>query len=514
MCSGQEARLFRFGAGCAVALLLNVWTPPPANAQSADQAAATQPLVERQKLIQDRLQRLEETMIKLSRALAESEPEKSERLRETLDEAGRRRLKARIAHLVDLLRKQELSAAEREQAAALADLESLLDTLSSTLNEAERRREERKRLEALKREVRALLDEQIDAMQKTHEIAAEIEASRRRADEKEGGKTEASDPKTGDAAPPKPTAAAAQAMQEAESRQRELQRKATELHKKMKAKKSEIPTPGVEQIGQAEQAMDEAAENLREVRPREAEPQQQKAAEKLQESIDELENALRQIRKEEMEETLATLESRLAGLLEGEKKVRAAVVGLVEQPPAEWTRDEQLAVADAARTQSELAEEAESIRRILVDEGTTVILPELIGQAAGDIRNVAARLSRNEATAETRSILDDIIQLLEEMLEAVKTRRDENEHRQDSQDGQEGQPDENRPLLPGSAELKLLRSSQLRINHRTAAIGAAPATVDGEIDPARAARRQAELDALSHRQRQLSELTRRMNERK
>lgn len=511
---GQEARGRRRGARRAILLAFIALAIPAARAQvSAEQAAASQPLVERQKLIQDRLQRLEETMIKLSRALAESEPEKSERLRETLDEAGRRRVKARIAQLVELLKKQDLSAAEREQAAALADLESLLDTLSSTLNEAERRREERKRLEELKRQVRALLDEQIDAMQKTHEIAAEIDANRRRAGDKAGEKSEGAQPKPGEAAAPKSSEAASQALQEAEARQRELQRKAAELQKKMKSKKADSATPGVEQVGEAEKAMDEAAENLGDVRPREAEPQQQRAAEKLQESIDELEKALRQIRKEEMEETLATLESRLAALLDGEKKVRSAVGGLVERPAAEWTRDEQLAVAEAARTQGELADEAESIRRILVDEGTTVILPELIGQAAADIRNVAARLSRSEATAETRAILDDVIQLLEEVLESVKSRRDENE-RQESPEGQEGQPDENRPLLPGSAELKLLRSSQLRINNRTTAIASGPAAVDGALDPAQAARRQQELDALSERQRQLSELTRRMNERK
>jgi hypothetical protein len=186
---------------------------------------------------------------------------------------------------------------------------------------------------------------------------------------------------------------------------------------------------------------------------------------------------------------------------------------LVERPSADWTREEQLAVADAARLQGEMADEADSIRRILVDEGTTLIIPELIGQVAVDIRSVAGRLSQNAATRETRAILDDIIQLLEEVLDAVKMQRDENQQ-MDAQDGEPRQQDENRPLMPNSAELKLLRSSQLRINNRTATIAASPTSVDGEVDPARAARRQQELDALSERQRMLSDLTRRMNERK
>jgi hypothetical protein len=82
--------------------------------------------------------------------------------------------------------------------------------------------------------------------------------------------------------------------------------------------------------------------------------------------------------------------------------------------------------------------------------------------------------------------------------------QDPDKDQHDPPGGQQGQP---QPLLPGSAELKLLKSRQVGINRRTGAL----AEESGEAPTPEQA---AEFERLTERQRLLSDLTRKMNERK
>ena len=65
------------------------------------------------------------------------------------------------------------------------------------------------------------------------------------------------------------------------------------------------------------------------------------------------------------------------------------------------------------------------------------------------------------------------------------------------------------PLLPGSAELKLLRAAQLRVNRRAQAIDDAKATAKGTDDVLK-----TDLQATSRRQSEIAEMTIRILERK
>ena len=92
-----------------------------ADQQSAGATPAAARLAERQRTIQTRLERLENKMLKLSRLLAESEPDKAERLRDALNRAGGTRVKRRAARLVDTLPPGRPAYAARAHAAVLAD---------------------------------------------------------------------------------------------------------------------------------------------------------------------------------------------------------------------------------------------------------------------------------------------------------------------------------------------------------------------------------------------------------
>ena len=428
------------------------------------------PLSERQRVVRERL---ESNMLKLSRLLAETEPEKAERLRDALDYIGGHRLKTQLEELGRLLETDELSEADRGQELLLADLDTLLMLLTSSLNEVERRREERQRLEALKRTVRELLDQQ-HAEQRA-EQARELPAD------------------------------VAEMLRRLERLQRDVQRQTGELQRDMqKPAEQERQTPGEPQIGRAAEHMQRAADALGESRPRPAKQDQQSALGQLQQALDELDDALRQVRREESEETLAALEARFRSMLTREQQVLAAVRALDEKGSENWARVDRLHLAEAVETQHGVREDCAATLRILVDEGTTVIVPELLRQVEVDMADVAAALERFDPSRETQRVLSDIIALLEEVLEAIERKREEDARL--AKEGNQQSGDGPRPLLPGSAELKLLRSSQVRLNERTVELAVASTVPEDE--------RAADMERLSQRQRRLADLARRMNERK
>jgi hypothetical protein len=384
-----------------------------------------------------------------------------------------------------LLESRELSEADRQQQLVLADLNALLKLLTSSVNEVERRRAERERLEALKRSIRALIDEQLQILYRTQHVKQRLEPS-----------------------PAQPGAATgndvAEMLRQLERLERLTERSARDLHRQMEESEDESPpTPGTPQVEHAAQEMQQAADRLGGQQPGAATQNQEAALEQLQRAFDELDDALRQVRREETEETLAALETRLRNMLTRERRILQTVSALDEKGVADWTRVDRLRLAEAAETQRSVHDECETTLRILVDEGSTVIVPELIRQMATDMAVVARRLERSETSAATQDLLTDIIALLEELLEAVERKREADAQRGDQEPPPGDQP---RPLLPSSAELKLLRSAQLRVNERTRALAASRRASDPDHAES--------LERLSQRQRHLAELTRRMNERK
>jgi hypothetical protein len=457
------------GCGMLACALLAAGAPAQGQGVSGEPSGAG--LAERQNAVRERLQRLEGLMLNLSRALETTEPEKAERLRDTLDQVGQRRVKARAERLVALLRDGKLSDASRDQEALLGDLAELLDLLTSQETELDKRRAERERLEAHKRAIRALLDEQAERLMRTQRASPEDEG----------------------------------ALPALESPQRDTQRKTEELQREMEARPFEGgQPPGAPQARRAADHMQQAADRLGEAQRQDAEAQQQRALEQLQRALDELEDALRQVRREEMEQTLAALEARFRAMREREKQVRATVAGLAGGPPEGRSRLDQMRLAEAVETQRQVSQDCAAVHRILVDEGTTVILPELVTQLADDVDAIAAMLDRGETSPRGVQMLDEVITLLDEILGAVETRNAENQE-PPAQDRPQAGGDGAQPLLPGSAELKLLRGSQVRINERTAALAAASAGDDADA--------RVEHERLSMRQRRLAELTRRMHER-
>ncbi len=594
----------RFGkplrSGVLVAAGVQVLLASATSAQTSVPArSVTQPLDARQQEVRARLERLEDRMLRLAQLLAETEPDKADRLRDAVELAGRDRLKVRLGELVTLLRAGQFADAERRQGEVLADLDAVLKLLIDTSGDLDRKRQERERLDAARKAIRAMLEEQVQHLRGTQVIAADFalaeqlrqlaqelerlhqaqheqrtamdaaaprvaeqsaaqrelerrtretaaairtfaegqqgqtaasagsaaEESRAAADEMqrateaiEGGNRAAAD-ESAQRAERDLRAAADKLRAEAdrlgdrdetgriERLQRDTQRRASEAHQQMQEDRAagRKALPGSENVGKSQQNMQRAADRLGEAAPDQAAPQMQDAADELQTALDEVDAALRQLRREEMEETLAALETRLRSMLAREESVRTIVAGLDEKGPARWGRTEQLQLAETAQTQSDVADECSNVQRILVQEGTTIVFPEIMAQLHTDAAAIARRLRDADTSKATQSRLDDVITVLKELLAAVEAQRDRQRQQDSNEDGQQPEPDDSQPLVPGSAELKLLRTRQIIVRRQTEVL----AVQDAAPDDARAAR----FGELGAYQRQLAELAGKMNER-
>ncbi|RMF78355.1 MAG: hypothetical protein D6744_10200, partial [Planctomycetota bacterium] len=116
-------------AVCAapVVIAVGLWLLSPASALGSgfdvsDDAAIddrSRPLQERQAALRARVSRLENRMVELARILAETEPAKAERLRDTLDLAGELRVREQLEAIVELLNAGKTSEAGAAQEALL-----------------------------------------------------------------------------------------------------------------------------------------------------------------------------------------------------------------------------------------------------------------------------------------------------------------------------------------------------------------------------------------------------------
>jgi hypothetical protein len=111
-------------------------------------------------------------------------------------------------------------------------------------------------------------------------------------------------------------------------------------------------------------------------------------------------------------------------------------------------------------------------------------------------------LARGDVGGTTRSILEDLVASLEEMLAALeKAQRDQQTQEANPSGGRPAQPGE-QPLVDKLAELKMIRSLQMRVNGRTKRFSQLMA--DG-VEQADEPALQSALERLAERQRAIQQ---------
>ena len=119
-----------------------------------------------------------------------------------------------------------------------------------------------------------------------------------------------------------------------------------------------------------------------------------------------------------------------------------------------------------------LATEAKSM---LEADGSTIVMLSEMEDTRELMLNVAKLLQEFGCGLHTQGLEKDVEKALEDMIMAIqkeRKRRDEEEQQGGGQGSGQGQGQQ-QPLIPLSAELKMLKALQLRINYRTVGLQAA-----------------------------------------
>jgi hypothetical protein len=200
---------------------------------------------------------------------------------------------------------------------------------------------------------------------------------------------------------------------------------------------------------------------------------QSEAVDKLKQAQKKLEDLLKQLREEELERLLAQLQSRCEKMLAMQIAVRDNTVSLdktiLSNPDKKTTRADDQKALELSDREDDILKEATKALTLIESEGSAVAFAEVFKQVVGDMQTAAGRLRRADVGQVTVSIENDIIDSLKEMIEAFKkARKDNQQPKPPSQPSQSnpGQPKDNQ-LIDMIAELKMIRSMQVRVNNRT-----------------------------------------------
>jgi hypothetical protein len=222
--------------------------------------------------------------------------------------------------------------------------------------------------------------------------------------------------------------------------------------------------PGQQSVQRAQKAMQNAAEDLGDEQTDRATRQQQKAVEELDKALREIEERLDQLREETREEKLARLEARFREML-ARQRIVSIVTNDIDEKKVSLNRVRNRDVLGMMRLGSEetdISELGQQAYDLLLEDGTSIVFPEMVQVIREDLNRVAEMLDKEDTGQITQLVQREIEAGLTELLEALKKSKQEGEG-----GGGGGGGGGNQPLLKKSAEFKMLRAAQLRVNRLT-----------------------------------------------
>ncbi|RIK75585.1 MAG: hypothetical protein DCC68_20960 [Planctomycetota bacterium] len=493
----------------------------PAPAEKAD--ATGQTLAGEQQRLADDYARLEQRLRRLAQVSSATDPARAALLKQAFAESKQRFLAGQLEALAKSLAEKDAEGGPafdqvlEGQTKVQTDLKALIDLLQNESrakaveSETRRLKELAKRLGRLIRsqegiagrtesgeDEERLASDQGEVADRTGELEGEV--AKHDAEKKaaaEAGNADQSDAKPSDAAPSDAKPGEPKPGEPGESGE------PTELQK-IDSQKLDEESPLHKRLKQARDAMREAQKKLDEANRKGARDQQQKALDELKAAQAEIEKILRQMREEQVQRTLVALEQRFRAMLDAEIAVHDETKQLDKTPVEARSAEDDIKAGRLARKQQEIVLMCDRALALLRDDGTAAALSEAVEQVGGDMRTVAELLGQSRIDAYTQQIEQDVIAALDEILAAVKQAQQDAKDRPPRPPGDPGDgPTAEPPLVDKLAELKMLRTMQVRVNRRLKQISE---LVQGDetSDP----QLRKGLDELAGRQHRLVEITR------
>ncbi len=333
--------------------------------------------------------------------------------------------------------------------------------------------------------------QQQDALKKMEEAKLELEKEKRRIA----------------ALPP-------EALKQIAENQRRIRDKSMDIAKSMKdapkpktdSKSSEAnqnqppKQPGQQSMEQAGQSMQKAANELNEQEAEQAQRNQKESEKKLQQALDEIEERLNQLREETREEKLARLEGRFREMLDRQKTASLMTVEADDKRNSfgNLERRDQLVLLRLSNEESEINELGQQAYDLLLEDGTSVVFPEIVHYLKKDLERASELLGDERTDQLTQMVQREVESSLEELLDALK------KSKKKGGGGGGGGGGGKQPLLEKSAELKMLRAAQMRLNRRTKQFDSIKSARELDADLGK------EIKSMADRQAQLLEMAERI----
>ena len=471
-----------------------------AQAQSADaappasnrQLTPSQSLRLRQEQVTDKFHRFEEVLLRMAELSAAEDPERAALLRRVAARSTQQLVGVQFERLIELLAKDQLSETVRNQEDLLEDLRSLLRLMLSE-DRARRMETEKARIQALVKRINQLIREEKTIRAETEKGADTDQLAERQgklaertgklAEEMQGSGSPEGDPNENEAEGKDPSSQDSE-KQDSEGEGDEEAEGEGEGKPEGEPSESQEPSQGQGQGGTpqgepqegedraqnnleaAQQRMQAAQENLEKARRRQAGDEQEQALRELEQAKAELEDILRQLREEEIDRMLAWLETRFRKMLKLQIEVYEGTVRLDGIPADDRDRSIDIESSRLSRQEGTIVAEAAKVLNLLREDGTAVAFPEAVMQMSEDMQQIAQRLARTQVGDITQAIEQDVIAALEEMIAALQKAQKERDGEPPQDDSPQGPP-EDPALIDALAELKMIRSLQMRVNRRT-----------------------------------------------
>ena len=463
----------------------------------------------------------------------EEELEESGRLQQALDRSRELKIVPRLEKIRELLEKKALEDALEEEVFAEKDLQRILLILQGE-DEAQRIREESdairditeqlERLQRLSGDQQENLDDTEDSLEegrdgearqnrageqgsrendrlsrrerdlqrKTRQLADELEREASRNQQGQQGRQQQGQQQQGQQGEQQQGEQQQGQQQQGEQQQRQQQRR-------QQQRNSQRRQESLESLRRAERSMQDAAQRLDAENLEGAIEDQEEALEELNRSEDRLREEKERLERERREKVTQVVVAKLYTILADQQTItnetkelekqreNLSRSGAISVPGVKETF--QFAGRSLARRERGLGTDAEDILRVLSEEASSVVAPEILRRVISDLENVSGRLDESDTGQLVQVLQDDVETSLRELIEALKPannrkRMDQNRQRaggaqekkeqqqgqqQQQQQGEQGEEEqEKKDLITPVMELRMLISAQRRVRARTA----------------------------------------------
>ena len=479
----------------------------------------------------------------------EEELEESGRLQQALDRSRELKIIPRLEKIRELLEKKALEDALEEEIFAEKDLQRILLILEGE-DEAQRIREESdairditeqlERLQRLRGDQQENLDDTEDSLEggrdgearqnregeqgsrendllsrrerdlqrKTRQLADELEREAGRNQQGQQGRQQQGQQRQGQQQQGQQQQGQQQQGQQQQGQQQQGQRQegqerqegqqGQQQQRRQQQRNSQRRQESLESLRRAERSMQDAAQRLDAENLEGAIEDQEEALEELNRSEDRLREEKERLERERRERVTQVVVAKLYTMLADQQAMTSETKDLEKQrqnlsrsgaisvPGVKETFE--FAGRSLARRERGLGTDAEDILRVLSEEASSVVAPEILRRVISDLENVAGRLDESDTGQLVQVLQDDVETSLRELIEALKPannrrRMDQNRQRaggaqekkeqqqgqQQQQQGEQGEEEqEKKDLITPVMELRMLISAQRRVRARTA----------------------------------------------